>query len=98
MGCVPLDRSVVGVNDHVPFAWTIAVPIGFAPSYTVMVSPGVLVPLMIGCASAVVVPEGIAWPLSSVMIGREGFGGTVVSTFTVIGAEGVLGVPAGLVS
>src|SRR5471032_2371997 len=98
MGCVPLDRSVVGVNDHVPSGLTVVVPIGVAPSYTVMVWPAVPLPLMIGCASAVVVPEGIAWPLSSVMTGTAGLAGTVVSTTTLMGAEGVLGVPAGLVS
>src|SRR5471032_1092231 len=53
---------------------------------------------MIGCALAVVSPERIARPFSSVMTGAAGVAGTVVSTTTTIGAEGVLGVPAGLVS
>src|SRR5437868_4240169 len=72
IACVALDRSVVGVNVHLPSGLILVDPIGVAPSYTVMMSPAGPVPLICGFASAVVPPATIGRPWSSVMIGVGG--------------------------
>src|SRR5476649_1098248 len=95
---VPSGKFGEGVNDHSPFDGIMSEPIGVPLSYTVMVSPAVPVPLMVGCGSFVEPPATIAVPASFVITGATGVAGTLVSTTTLIGAEGVLGVPAGFVS
>src|SRR5471032_2675557 len=98
MAFVPLPRSGEGVNVHVPSGLTVVVPICVPLSNTLMVSPAVPLPLMCGCASAVVLPAGIAAPLSSVRLGAAGVAGVVVFTVILVAGDMALAVPAAFVS
>src|SRR5471030_2793496 len=62
-------------------------PIGVVPSYIVIVSPGVPVPLIVGCGSFVGGFGKTRLPPSSVMPLMAGFAGSPVGTFTDIGVE-----------
>src|SRR5471032_649716 len=67
-----------------------AEPTGVEPSYSVMVSPGVPVPLIVGWASLVGLVS--AWPALSVMPVTTGLGGATgvpAGTMTCIGSEDV---------
>ena len=81
----PSPSGVVGVTLQVPLGPTVVVPItvpGLAPSVTVMVSPGVPVPVKVGVLSSVV-PPGAIVPVCgatlSVSVGVPGAAGLVVS-------------------
>ena len=76
---------MVGVTLQVPLGPTVVVPItvpGLAPSVTLMVSPGVPVPVKVGVLSSVV-PPGAIVPVCgatlSVTVGVPGAAGLVVS-------------------
>src|SRR5471032_305041 len=96
MLCEPLDTSLVGVNVHLPSVPILTEPIAVAPSYTVMMSPAVPVPLICGWPSDVVEPAGMDAPLSSVNTGVAGLAGVLVSTLNEMSVECAL-VPCELV-
>src|SRR5471032_953212 len=87
MAFVPLARSGEGVNVHVPSVPTVVVPICVPLSNTLMMSPAVPVPLMCGCASAVVLPAGMAALLSSVRLGAAGVATGLVFTVNEMSVE-----------
>src|SRR5882757_431387 len=90
MSWLPGLKGFVGSTTHLPSGPTVVEPIGVLPSYMVMVSPGVPVPLIDGLVSPVAPPEGIGMPLSSVMPLMTGLDGVWVSMVMAQMAEAAL--------
>src|ERR1700709_1501577 len=90
MSWLPGLKGFVGSTTHLTSGQTVVEQIGVLPSYMVMVSPGVPVPLIDGLVSPVAPPEGIGMPLSSVMPLMIGLAGTVASNLKVVCADAPL--------
>src|ERR1700709_378980 len=98
MSWLPGLKGFVGSTTHLTSGQTVVEQIGVLPSYMVMVSPGVPVPLIDGLVSPVAPPEGIGMPLSSVMPLMMGLLGTLASTLKPKCTDAGLAVPAAFVS
>ena len=102
MLCGPSPRGLVGVTLQVPLGPTVVVPItvpGLLPSVSVMVSPGVPVPVKVGVLSSVEPPPPmgpVTLPSLSVSVGVAGAAGAVVSTVRVSAGLRALCTPAAL--
>ena len=88
----PSARGVVGVTDQVPSAATTAVLTSPPGKVTVMVSPAVPVPLMLGVLSAVMLSPTVPESLAGASAAAGADGGVVSSTKLPV--RGALALPA----
>ena len=82
MACRPSPRSVPGVKVQLPWAFTTAVPISLPSTITCTVEPTSPVPLKVGRASLVLLPDvsaPVTGPTSSITLVTTGTPGAAVS-------------------
>ena len=83
MACGPSARSLPGVKLQLPWALTTAVPISLPSTSTCTVEPTSPVPLKVGRASLVLLPDvsvPVTGPISSTTLVTTGTPGAAVST------------------
>ena len=97
MACGPSLRSLPGVKVQLPWAFTTAVPISLPSTITCTVEPTSPVPLKVGRASLVVLPDvsvPVTGAISSITLVTTGTTGPAVSTVKVKTEELAEALPA----